>query len=174
MIDESIHLHVATILGAHGIRGQLRLKVFLDDPMSVGDFGPVLDMHGKEFDLQAENFTKGVVTAKAKGLRYRDQAEALKGLKLFLPLESLPPPEEDEFFPFELEGLKAVSDDGAPLGEVIRVVDYGAGDLLEIRLELSGKAELFAFTKQNFPSVDLEQELIVFRPPEESSADQPT
>lgn len=167
MIDENLHLHVATILGAHGIKGQLRLKVFLDDPMSIGDFGLLFGLDSKTYEITADTITKGVVVGREASVRFRDQAEALKGIKLYLPLDALPPPEDDEFYPFELEGLTVQNPEGEVIGQVLKVVDYGAGDLVEIRFDETGKSELFSFTQEAFPEIELEAGYLVFKQPSE-------
>lgn len=160
-------LQVAVVLGAHGIKGQARLKVFIEDPLSLGDMSPILDANGKTWELKAQTFAKGVLIAHLSGLRYRDQVEALKGLKLFVPASALPETDEDEFYPHELEGLRALRPDGSLFGEVMNLRDYGAGDLLNVRLAETGKQELFAFTKAVVPEVNVSAGYLVIDAPGE-------
>lgn len=160
-------LQVAVILGAHGIKGQARLKVFIEDPMGLAALNPLTDANGKAWKLKPQNFAKGVLIASIEGLRYRDQIEALKGLKLFVSPSALPDTDEDEFYPYELEGLKALRPDGSLLGEVVNLRDYGAGDLLNVRLAETGKLELFAFTKAVVPEVKVADGYLVIDAPDE-------
>ncbi len=160
-------LQVAVILGGHGIKGQARLKVFIEDPLALGDLSPILDAHGKTWRLKPQTFAKGVLIAQVGDLRYRDQVEALKGLKLFVPASALPETDDDEFYPHELEGLRALRPDGSLFGEVVNLRDYGAGDLLNVRLAETGKQELFAFTKAVVPEVKVAEGYLVIDPPGE-------
>lgn len=160
-------LQVAVILGAHGVKGQARLKVFIEEPMALGQLSPITDANGKIWKLKPQTFAKGVLVAALEGLRYRDQVEALKGLKLFVSPSALPATDEDEFYPYELEGLRALRPDGSLLGEVVNLRDYGAGDLLNVRLANTGKLELFAFTKAVVPEVKISEGYLVIDTPGE-------
>lgn len=158
-------LQVAVILGGHGVKGQARLKVFIEDPLALGDLSPILDANGKTWRLKPQTFAKGVLIAQLGDLRFRDQVEALKGLKLFVPASALPATDEDEFYPHELEGLRALRPDGSLFGEVLSLRDYGAGDLLNVRLAETGKQELFAFTKVVVPEVKVAEGYLVIDAP---------
>lgn len=160
-------LQVAVILGAHGIKGQARLKVFVEEPMDLAALNPLSDANGNSWKLKPQTFAKGVLIASIEGLRYRDQVEAIKGLKLFVPASALPDTDEDEFYPHELEGLKALRPDGSLLGEVVNLRDYGAGDLLNVRLAATGKLELFAFTKAVVPGIKIADGYLVIDAPGE-------
>lgn len=160
-------LQVAVILGGHGVKGQARLKVFIEDPLALGDLSPIVDANGKIWRLKPQTFAKGVLIAQVGDLRYRDQVEALKGLKLFVPTSALPQTDDDEFYPHELEGLRALRPDGSLFGEVVNLRDYGAGDLLNVRLAETGKQELFAFTKAVVPEVKVAEGYLVIDPPGE-------
>jgi 16S rRNA processing protein RimM len=97
---------------------------------------------------------KGVI-ARIKGVDDRNAAEALKSTALYVERSKLPKPDEDEFYHTDLIGLAAVSPDGAALGTIDRVLDFGAGTILEIKLTGIAKTELVPFTKACVPTVDL-------------------
>ncbi len=160
-------LQVAVVLGPHGIKGQARLKVFVEEPMALADFNPLHDANGKTWKVKPQVFAKGVLIAQIEGLRYRDQVEALKGLKLLVPPSALPDTDEDEFYPYELEGLKALRPDGSVLGEVVNLRDYGAGDLLNVRLAETGKLELYPFSKAVVPEIKVSEGYLIIDPPGE-------
>ena len=156
---------VAVIAGAHGVRGAVRIKSFTAEPKDVGRYGPVADEGGRrEFKLRVVGTAKGVVLAKLSGIADRDQAEALRGMRLYLPREALPLPEEEEYYHADLIGLEALLGDGTGIGTVQAVHDFGAGDCLEIARP--GRQPLMVpFTRAVVPVVDIEGGRIVLDPP---------
>ncbi len=99
--------------------------------------------------------TKGGVVARLEGVSDRNAAEALKGVELYVDRDKLPAAAEGEFYHADLIGLAAVDPQGKRLGEIVAVQNYGAGDLLEIRLTGAGKTELVPFTEATVPEVDI-------------------
>lgn len=157
---------VGRILGPHGVRGLLRVQCF-GDPVTLVGFGPVTDKHGKplfEMDLKS-SLKKGVMLMVAEGVNDRNAAEALKGTDLFIPRHRLPEPEEDEFYNADLLGLAVFHVDGAELGRVKAVENFGASDLLEIQPK-SGRTYYVPFTKDIVPEIDLEAGRLSIDPPE--------
>lgn len=146
---------VAQIGAPHGVRGAFRLRCFTEVPESVAAYGPVHDEAGRPlFALRILAEAKGGLIAAAPGIADRDAAEALRGLRLFVPRDRLPATEEDEFYHEDLVGLTARAPGGAPMGRVIAVHNHGAGDILEVELE-PGRTELVPFTRAAVPAVDL-------------------
>ena len=154
------------VVGApHGVRGEVRLKSFTEDPAAAGDYGPVQAEDGRSFALEVLRSLKDdMVVARIAGVDDRDAAAALTHLRLFVPRDRLPPPEEDEFYASDLVGLAVVDGSGEALGSVKAVVDYGAGDILEIDRP-GGSAVLLPFTKAFVPRVDIAAGRIVVDPP---------
>ncbi len=147
---------MAAIAAAHGIRGAFRLKSFTETPDDVAAYGPVFDRHGQRlFALEIIRPAKGGVIAKAEGVVDRNAAEALRGTELFVPRSALPEPDDDEFYYGDLEGLDVFDGDGARVGVVRRVVNHGAGDLIEITDD-AGKLRLVPFDKASVPVIDVE------------------
>lgn len=161
---------------AHGIRGEVRVKSFTDDPMALGDYGSLYSVDGRKFKITNLRFSKTVVVTKFKGVNSRDDAEKLNGTELFIDRASLPDDtEEDEFYVTDMIGMDVLDESGAVLGKIMAVPDFGAGDLLEIMptagANLSGKADkswYLQFTLENVPNVDLENRHITIRLPEET------
>ena len=165
MAPPSDRVCVGMITAAHGVRGLVRLKPFTEDPAAVTGYGPVTDARGvRIFRLDLLSAHKGQWIARVEGVTDRDQAEALRGTRLYVDRAALPPPEEDEFYYLDLIGLTAVSVDGATLGRVRGVFDFGAGDVVEIALG-DGGALVVPFTRQAVPSVDIEGGRIIVDPP---------
>jgi 16S rRNA processing protein RimM len=164
---------VGVIVGAHGVRGAVRVKPFTAEPASVAAYGPVEDETGsRRFELRLVGEGKGVVIATLKGVEDRNAAEALKGLRLYVARAALPAPGEEEYYHADLVGLEAVTPAGTPLGRVRAVHDFGAGDSLELALAAGGTL-LVPFTKAAVPEIDLAGGRLVVEPPEERLASPP-
>ena len=160
---------VAQIGGAHGIRGEVKLKSFTADPMAVKDYGPLTSEDGSaSFEIEALRPAKGHLVARFRGVSDRDAAERLVHLRLFVPRERLPPPAADEFYHVDLIGLMAVTADGTEIGTVAAVHDFGAGDILELRPRSGGTTIMVPFTEAFVPRVDLAAGRITVLPPEET------
>ncbi len=150
------------IAGAHGIRGEVLIKAFTAAPENVGAYGPLSDESGtRTFKLKSARATPKGVVARLQGVDDRNGAEALKGIALYIERDRLPAAAEGEFYHADLIGLAAVNGDGKPIGEIVAVQNYGAGDLLEIRLAGSSKTELVPFTDAAVPEVDIAARRVV-------------
>ena len=157
---------VAQIGGAHGIRGEVKLKSFTADPMAVKDYGPLMSEDGSaSFEIEALRPAKGHLVARLRGVEDRDAAERLAHLRLFVPRERLPPAGADEFYYVDLIGLVAVTADGTEVGTVIAVHDFGAGDILELRPPAGGTTIMLPFTDAFVPAVDVAAGRITVAPP---------
>lgn len=151
-----------------GVRGEIRIKSYTADPLGVGDYGALSDETGaKTFEIERLRALKDdMVVAKVKGLADRDAAGALTGVSLYVAREKLPPPDEDEFYIADLVGLAAVSPEGETIGVVKNVLNFGAGDILEIAPE-AGDTLMLPFTKEVAPSIDFAGgKIVVVRPAE--------
>jgi 16S rRNA processing protein RimM len=156
---------VGAFAGAHGVRGALKLRSFTEEPEAIAHYGPLYDESGeRRFEIRLEGRSGKLLLARVAGIADRNAAEALKGLRLHVPREVLPPPEADEFYVVDLIGLAAELPDGGAFGTVIAVHDFGAGELLEIRTE-AGRSEMIPFTAAAVPAVDRAAGRIVIDPP---------
>ncbi|MCB2111772.1 MAG: 16S rRNA processing protein RimM, partial [Rhodobacteraceae bacterium] len=134
-MDEEKRVCIGAIAGAHGVNGVVRVKPFTEQPEAIAAYAPVTDEAGsRTFALRYVGPAKGAVLVRIDGIDDRDTAEALKGVRLYVPRSSLPEPEPEEFYHADLIGLSVVDADGAELGRVRTIQDYGAGDLLEVEL----------------------------------------
>jgi 16S rRNA processing protein RimM len=122
---------VGVISGAHGLRGEVMVHLFTEDPEVLIDYGVPVDHTGAPYRFSSLRPTPKGVLAKVDGVTDRTKAEILKGIHLYLPLSALPPVDEDTLYHAELEGM-AVHRTGAKLGTVTRVEDYGAGVLIVV------------------------------------------
>lgn len=162
--DDALVL-LGTIGAAHGVRGEVRIKTFTGDPLAIGDYGVLTARDGRSFEIVEVRPAKEVVVARIKGIATREAAEALNGTELLVPRDRLPPPEdEDEFLHADLLGCSVLGPDGAVLGTVTAVENYGAGDLLDIETP-DGRSVLMPFTKAFAPRVDIAARQIHAEPP---------
>lgn len=146
---------MALIGAAHGIRGEVRVKPFGDDPLSFTDYGVLTTKDGaRSFEVESARAKKTVVITKFKGIVDRNQAEELNGIELYIRRDQLPEAGEDEFYYSDLNGLAVIDQSGETLGKVISVQDFGAGDLLEIRPRRGGTYYI-PFTREFVPEVSL-------------------
>lgn len=158
---------------AHGIRGEVRIQSFTEDPLAITTYSPFLtDREGLSIAISKARPGKGVIIAHLEGVTDRNAAEALNGVGLFVPRERLPSVEDaDEFYHTDLIGLEARRADGSVMGEVMAVLNYGAGDILEIS-DTDGSTTLFPFNREFVPEIDLrERFLIVTEPPDTPDED---
>lgn len=162
-------VQVGVVVGAHGVRGAVRIKSFTAEPGAVGAYGPVEDEAGRRFALRVLSVGK-VVTAALEGVGDRDAAEALKGTRLYVPRAALPAvADREEFYHADLIGLRAETAAGEAVGRVQAVHDFGAGDLIEIARDAGGSLML-PFTRQRVPAVDLAGGRVVVEVPAEVEA----
>ena len=162
----SARICIAQIGGAHGVRGEVRLKAFTEDPLSVTRYGPLETEDGKRrFEIEAVRPAKDMLVARLKGISDRNAAEALTNVRLYVAREKLPRAAGDEFYHTDLVGLAAVTADGEAFGTVKAVHNFGAGDLLEIAPATGGATLMLPFTEATVPAVDIAGRKIVVEPP---------
>jgi 16S rRNA processing protein RimM len=159
---------VAVVAAPHGVRGALRLRTFTEAPEGDVAYGPVYDKAGRRlFELRLIGQSKTGVIAKAEGIGDRTEAERWRGVELYVPRAALPEPlDEDEFYIDDLRGLAVERPDGARIGRVVGLDNFGAGDVIEVALDRGGSAVL-PFTREVVPVVDLENGRVVVEPPAE-------
>jgi 16S rRNA processing protein RimM len=159
---------VAQIGAAHGIRGEVRLFVDADDPLAVKKLGPLEDESGaRQFKIAALREANGHLIARFEGIGDRNTAERLTHVELFVPRERLPKQKDaNTFYQADLFGLRVETMDGAVLGTVAAIQNYGAGDLLEIRPAAGGATFMIPFVARFVPMVDIEGQRVVVDPPD--------
>ena len=156
---------MAKIGAAQGLRGEVRVNSFTDDPMALGDYGNLIATDGRVFEILEIREAKTVVIVRFRGINDRNAAEALNGLELFVDRENFPDDEleDDEFYYADLEGLEVVDADGKSYGSVSAVHDFGAGDLLELK-GAGRRPSLIPFSEAAVLEIDLEGGKILIDP----------
>jgi 16S rRNA processing protein RimM len=154
---------------AQGVRGDVRVKSFTDDPRAIGGYGALTDAFGaRAFRFESVRpLRDDMLVVRLAGVTTREAAQALTGVGIFARRDQLPPPAADEFYYDDLIGLTAVTTAGAPLGRVAGLRNFGAGDILEIAPADGGETLLLPFTKAVATEIDFAGERIVVDPPRE-------
>ncbi len=154
MADPSGLTCVGAIAGGFGVQGEVRLKSFCAEPEAIADYAPLVTEDGRSFGVRLTHPIPGAFAARLTGVATREQAEALKGTRLYAPRDRLPPLEEDEFYHADLIGLAVFDAGGVRIGTVRAVLDHGAGDILEI-VRPGGRDLLLPFTRAAVPTIDV-------------------
>jgi 16S rRNA processing protein RimM len=160
---------VGAIAGAFGVRGEVRIKPFTTEPEAIFGLGPLLDEAGQIcLTIKRWRAIKDGFAAFTEEIPTREDAEAMKSTRLYIPRDRLPAVAADEFYHADLIGLPVKALDGTPLGEVRTVQNYGATDLLEI-WKTPGVRQpwMLPFTREMVPHVDLEKGEVIVDPPED-------
>lgn len=159
---------LGAIAGAFGVKGEVRLKSFTTQPEDVAAYGALTSEDGsREFTVTLTGQTaKGALVVRLSEVLTKEQADDLRGLRLYVPRERLPSLPDDEFYHADLIGLEVFDTAGGSLGRVKAVLNHGAGDLLEVHGPTLKSTVLLPFTREAVPTVDLGQGRIIADPPE--------
>jgi 16S rRNA processing protein RimM len=157
---------LGVITGAHGVRGEVKVRPFTAEPEALDAYGEVETATGdRHLALRVVRVTTKGVVCRIAGVEDRGAALALKGTELWLPRARLPEPDEDEWYVDDLKGLAVVDTRGAPLGRVRAVADHGGGDVVEI-VTGDGREVVVPFTRAHVPEVDVKGGRLVVAAPE--------
>ena len=159
---------VGVIVGAHGIKGEVKLKSFTSDPQSIGLYGPLQSSSGTQFEITKLKAAKNDFIASLKNVNDRNEAETLKGVELFVARQKLPKLKTNETYAHDLMGLDVVLENSTTLGKLVAMPNYGAGDLLEVAIEGNSETILIPFTNAFVPQEDFSSGTIVVNLPDGS------
>lgn len=149
-------VNVGVIVGAHGIRGAVRVKSFTSNPTDLVKYGALYSRDQVRMFNAKVLFDKGsVVIVKFKDVDTRNQAEALVKTELFVEKDKLPEVADGEYYYTDLINLNILTTKNEPYGRIIAVHNFGAGDIVEIQLEGSTAKTMHIFNNATFPTIDL-------------------
>lgn len=160
---------MGVIGGAHGIRGEVKLRSFAEDPKDITAYGALTDAQGKIYKITVTGGTKDALIARVEGVADRNQAELLRNIELFVPRSALPKTASGEYYHEDLAGLAVVTESGEAYGTIAGVHNFGAGPVLVVRRS-SGDEDYLPFSRKIFPSIDIEAGKAVIIPPEIEAA----
>jgi 16S rRNA processing protein RimM len=147
---------VAQVAGGFGVKGEVRVTAYTAEPKTLLSYGVLLRADGSPgLTLMSGRAEKSAVVGRAKEIATKEEADALRGLKLYIPRDRLPEPDEDEFYLTDLVGLKARDPAGAVLGTVKSVQNFGADDMLEIAPAAGGPTWYLPFTREAVPELHI-------------------
>lgn len=155
------------VIGApHGVRGEVRVKPLTDEPLALKKYGLLESEDGKHtFSILGARMQGEMVIAKFDGITDRDRAASLTHTKLYVSRDRLPKPKAGEYYASDLVGLRVEDGSGAEVGSVLGVVNFGAGDLIEIARAGRDSVHI-PFVESFVPKIDLEARRIVIAPPD--------
>ena len=163
--DDSNLVLMGRIGAAHGIKGEVRLQSFTEEPLDLLGYNPfATNRPGLTVTIAKARGTTNMLVAQIDGVADRSAAEKLNGIELYVTRDRLPEPEEEDYYHADLIGLRAQLTDGTAIGKVTAVPNYGAGDILEVRND-GGETFLFPFTRQVVPDVRIKDGYVVIEPP---------
>lgn len=170
-MNKAARICVAKIGAAHGVRGEVRLWPFTEDPLAVLHYSPLTSKDGaRQFEVARARAAKDHLVASLKGVTDRDAAERLNGIELYIARDALPDTDEGEYYHADLIGLAAIDPQGIAIGTVTAIHNFGAGDIIEIAPK-SGPSLLLPFTNAVVPTVDLAAGHVVIELPGEIDGD---
>ena len=150
---------IGRIVAPHGLKGEVKIKSFAEEPLDVASYGAVMASDGRKFSFSNPRMQGDVVVVTIDGIADRTSAESLRGLELSVDRADLPEPEADEFYHADLIDLPVVDASGAEVGRVVAFHNFGGGDVLEVR---RGRASVFVpFTQKMVPTIDVKAGRIV-------------
>jgi 16S rRNA processing protein RimM len=164
---------VGQVAGAFGVKGEVKITAYTQDPLALSRFAVLLKEDGSPaLTIQSARAAKGGVICRVREIATKEAADAARGQKLYVARETLPPVEdEDEFYLADLIGLRGQTPEGQPLGVIKALHNFGAGDVVELDPG-GGRATVFyAFTREIFPQVRPADGYVVVVPPVEDEGD---
>ena len=154
MTDKPNLILVGQVGGGFGVRGEVKVTAFTADPLALRAYGPLLRADGSPgLTLTAARPTKEGIVGRANEIQTKEQADALRGLKLYVPRDRFPAPDEDEFYLADLIGLEARDAEDVVLGTVKAVQNFGADDVLEVAPAAGGQTWYLPFTREAVPEI---------------------
>jgi len=157
---------VGAVMGAFGVRGEVRLKSFCAEPADIATYGPLSTEDGsRSFTVTLTRPVKSGYGASLTGISSKEDADALRGTRLYAPRKALPNLPDDEYYHADLIGLTVMDTGGVEIGRIVAVHNHGAGDLLEVKGAGLGSGVLMPFTAAIVPTVDLTAGRVIVDPP---------
>ncbi len=161
---------IAKILSAHGVRGLVKLRCYLDDADNLADYEPICDSKGKAYKITLKNSIKGDWLAEINGITDRNESEKLRGIELFIRRDQLPDIEDGEYYIEDIIGCAAIDKSGTKIGDVVGFENFGASDLVEIKPVNGGKTYYLPMVEPYVGKIDVNAGTIEVEPAEEFMA----
>lgn len=170
MTENARLIPIAKILSAHGIRGLVKLRCYLEDPDDLVNYDPICDSKGKSYKIILKNPIKGDWLAEIDGITDRNDSEKLRGVELFIRRDQLPETEDGELYIEDIIGCAAIDKSGTKIGDVVGFENFGASDLIEIKPVNGGKTYYLPMVEPYVGEIDVNAGTIEVEPAEEFMA----
>ncbi len=159
-------IYIAKVVSTHGLKGELKIYTYLDDPKSIINFKKLFDKNGNEiFIIQNIKFQKNnLVIASILNFSTKNQVDSFVGEKIYIDKLELKPTDKNEFYYNDLIKLKVENEKGEFIGTIVNVHNFGAGNIIEIKENQSSETLMLPFTKSFFPEVFVGRKVIVSLP----------
>jgi 16S rRNA processing protein RimM len=162
---------LGAVIGAHGLKGEVKVKTFTHSPETLGAYGPLHTEDGRRFTITHARANKpDEAIVRFAEIADRNAAESLKGTELFVSRSALPAVKDEEFYHADLIGLRAEDGEGRMLGTVSAIHNFGAGDVIEIKRD-DGDTVMLPFTREVVPVIEIEAGRVIIAAPEEVEAE---
>lgn len=152
-------IQIGQIVAPHGIQGFVKINAWLEDPRAMTSYGPIYDKDGHVMNLTIKHIAQNQVVAAVQGVTDRNTSETLRGTTLYIDRDRLPELTGNEYYAHDLIGMNVIDASGVIVGKVLDVMNFGAGDILDIQLA-NNQTILVMMTKQSVPTVDLSSKTI--------------
>ena len=162
---------VGLITSAHGVRGEVKIRTYLDSPTLLPKLGLLSDKDGQIHlkITRCRTFRENTVIAEIENIDDRSRAEMLRGQELYVARDKLPPVDKDEYYCSDLVGLPVENELGKRIGTVEEIFDFGAGNVIEIKQADTEETIMLPFHREFFPVVELNKRLVASLPKETKS-----
>lgn len=158
---------VGVITSVNGVRGHVKIRSFTEKPTDIANFTNIFDDNNNSYKVSIVTTKKDYVIAGIEGINNRNEAEKLRSTKLYIKRSELSEPGKDQFYHADLIGVEARSEEGVVIGIIKNLVNFGAGDILEVYDMTSEKVVYYPFTKQFIPEINIQERYLILKPLEE-------
>ncbi len=162
--NEQRMIEMGVFSAPHGVRGQIKLRSYTENPEDIVRYGALTDAHGRQYSIRITGQAGDMLLASVEGINDRNAAEKLKNITLYVPRSALPKPKKGQYYQEDLRGLSVFTEGGAAYGTILSVHNFGAGTLVNIELA-GGGDEYMPFNPAVFPKIDIENKRAVIDPP---------
>ena len=153
-------ISVAVITGAHGIRGEVKLKSFTADPKAVATYGPLSSATGEIFEITKLKPATTDFIATLKNVTDRSRSETLRGTELFIDRAQLPKTSDDEIYMHDLIGTSVYGANDVLLGVIVGFENFGAGDLMDVKVVGQSESVLIPYIRNFIISATMEKVIV--------------
>ena len=160
--NSDFNICVGIITAVNGVKGYVKIKSFTENPDDLTKFQQVFDEDNISYRISLVSQKRDYMIAGIEGVDNRNKAEKLRNKKLYIKRSELPDASEDEYYHADLVDLEARTEDGTKFGTVRDIVNFGAGDIIEVHDAALDRSVFYPFTKQFVPEINIKEGYVAF------------